>query len=182
MSRVTEQIYKELRDSEFEMLNEKTLEVVKAAIFWPNFEGRPNKWNQTAVTFNLAVSDAVAEDLEKMGFRVRKNNIDDETVLRFVNIKVNMKSQQPPLIKLLTESKGKKSARILDDEEKIKVLDSVDIEEASCVINLYESRAVPGKVTGYLKKLVVVQNPKSTFNGRYDDWEKSNFEGENDEE
>ena len=178
MSRVTEQVYKDLASSEFEMLDERSLEVVKAAIFWPNFEGRMNRFGKSAVTFNLAVSDEVAADLEKMGFKVRKTEIDEETLLKFVNIKVNMKSQQPPLIKLLTESRGKKSTRILDDEEKIKILDSVDIEEASCVINLYESRAVPGKVTGYLKKLIVVQNPKSTFGGRYDDWDSGDNDGD----
>lgn len=91
-----------------------------------------------------------------------------------------MESAYPPVVKLFSEYKGKKTQRVLD-EESIGELDRVDIRTADCKIHSYSSKKFPGKVTGYLQTLFVVQEPNVIFGGKYDDWDDPNaFEDEAD--
>ena len=53
----------------------------------------------------------------------------------------------------------------------IECLDRINIESADCIINLYESKMHPGKVSGYLRKLNVIQTKESDFGGKYDEWD-----------
>lgn len=197
MGRKTEEAYFELRKSRFTWHDEHTLEVVNAVILWPNFAGRPNKFGNAARTFNLCVTPQVATQLEQSGWRVRSIQVDsvrdenDEPVeLQFVNIKVNMDSVYPPAITLFTFFKGRKSRRLLDSES-IGELDTLDfkttwVDEATgegedqtgidCIINCYESRKFPGKITGYLKKLFATQEDTVEFGGKYDDWDEEVYE------
>ena len=176
MGRKTEIAYEEVRKSTFIWHDDRTLEVQDAVILWPNFSGRTNKFGNSARTFNLVVTEEVAEKMTAAGWRVRTislQNIVDENDkpvnLYFVNIKTNMDSAYPPIVTLFTKFKGKKSRRVLDINT-IGELDSVDIEMADCLINCYESRNFPGRITGYLKKLNVKQSEEVEFGGKYDDW------------
>lgn len=177
MSRVVERALKAVPESVFTFKDANTLEVMNAFIFWTNFRGEANKFGNTARTFNLAINEELAEVLKRDGWRVREASFDDE-ILYFVNIKVNMNSAYPPLISLFTEFRGRRSKRALDIDS-ISELDRIDIQAADCIINAYVSDRFPGKVTGYLKKLNVIQEPEIDFGGKYDDWLE---EEDNDEE
>lgn len=180
MSRVVEQALEAVEKTEFIFLNEREIEVRNAHLFWTNFSGRENRFGNKATTFNLAITPEIAEKLSERGWRVRDIDLmqDDEPIgtLYFVNIKVNMKSTYPPIVTLFSEYRGERSRTTITDET-IMNLDTIDILSADCVINQYESRQFPGKITGYLKKLNIIQEPSVDFGGKYDDW--MNEEDEN---
>lgn len=193
MSRKIEQAYFDLSKSAFTWHDERTLEVINAVILWPNFSGKPNKYGNSARTFNLCIPDNLAAEMEAKGWRVRQIEIDSirdgddkPAHIHFVNIKVNMDSAFPPSVFLISSFHGKKTRRPLDAEN-ICELDSLDFKSTSfnpetgegenstgvdCLINCYESRKFPGKITGYLKKMYATQDDKVEFGGKYDDWDE----------
>ena len=172
MSRVVEEALEAVEKSEFNFISEKELEVRNAHIFWTNFQGKENRFKNATKNFNMAISPELAAELSERGWRVRDvtNEVDGEEVkLYFVNVKVNMDSAYPPIITLFSEYRGKRS-RTTIDLESVANLDAIEILQADCVVNSYESPSYPGKVTGYLKKLNVIQEPGVDFGGKYDDW------------
>jgi hypothetical protein len=169
MSRTTERALEAVQESHFNFKDANTIEVINAFIFWSNFRGEANKFGNTARTFNLAINEGVAGILKENGWRVRQVDHEDGSVLYFVNIKVNMNSAYPPIITLYSEFRGKRSRRTLDIEN-VSELDRINSQSADCVINAYASKMYPGKVTGYLKKLNIIQEPDIEFGGKYDDW------------
>lgn len=173
MSKVVENALKAVEDSIFNFIDDgRSIEVTNAHIFWTNFRGEANKFGNTARTFNLALSPEMAIMLRNQGWRIRESiqEYDDgNKILYFVNIKVNMNSNYPPILNLYSEFKGRRSCRPLNGES-IGELDRVDIQSADCIINVYESNQFPGRLSGYLKKLNVIQEPDMEFGGKYDDW------------
>lgn len=187
MSRVVEQALEAVKKTEFIFPKDdtgniimpqdggRTLEVRDAHLFWTNFAGRENQYGNKATTFNLAVTPDVAAMLDEMGWRVRDVDLKDfqtkEVIekLYFVNIKVNMDSNYPPIITAHSEFKGKRS-RTTIDADSLSTLDAVEIQTADCIINMYSSKQYPDKVTGYLRKLNLIMEPAIDFGGKYDDW------------
>lgn len=184
MGRRTEQAYRDLEKSSFRFINDATLEITNAVMLWPNFSGKPNKYGNSARTFNVCLSPEFAEELNKRGFRIRDVDVKEITdadgnpaKLYFVNIKVNMDVAYPPSVTLLSTFRGKKSRRTLNIES-IGQLDSIDLKNdetttgLDIVVNCYRSRQQPDKLTGYLKKAYVTQDDNVEFGGKYDDWEE----------
>lgn len=171
MRKVVENALRDVMKSKFIFKENREIEVRDAVIIWTNFRGEANKFGNAARTFNLVITAEVAEILTKAGWRVREvpDEENPEIILYLVNIKVNMESNYPPIITLFSKFRGKRSRRTLDIST-VGELDRVDIQSADCVINPYESPNFPGKVTGYLKKLNVIQEPDIEFGGKYDDW------------
>lgn len=182
MSRILELAFDEVKNTKCSFRDDgRTLVINDAFIFWSNFEGKENKWKNSARTFNVAIDEETAAYLQQTGWKVRMEILDEDVDMKddqavanarkvfFVNIKVNMESAYPPVVKLFSESRGKKSQTILDINT-IGILDRTDIKTADCVINAYSSKNFPGKVSGYLKQLYVIQEPNIDFNGKYDDW------------
>lgn len=169
--------FNEVKKSIFTFIDDKgklTLEIKNAHIFWTNFRGERNSFGNDARYFNVALSPDIATQLQNDGWRIREYFLDNEEgeapdVLFFVQIKVNMDSEWPPIITLMTEFKGGRHKRELDIST-IGELDRIDIKDADCLINIYESPKFPGKLTGYLKKLYVLQDPDIEFGGKWDDW------------
>lgn len=170
MSKTVDRALEAVQNSKF-IFNENNgmIEVLDAFIFWTNFRGEANKFGNTARTFNLAVNEEVANTLKENGWRVREATNAEEETLYFVNIKVNMNSAYPPIITLYSEFRGQRNRRTLDIEN-VGELDRVDIQTCDCIINPYSSQRFEGKITGYLKKLNVIQEPDVEFGGKYDDW------------
>lgn len=169
MSNTTIRAFQEVQKTKFNFINPHTIEVCDAHIFWTNFSATPNRFGSRACTFNLAITEDLAAELESSGWRVRSVDNDDGSVLYFVNIKVNMESAYPPIVSVFSEFRGKRGKRTLDAET-IGELDKINIQSCDMLINAYESRQFEGKVTGYLKKLNVIQEPNIEFGGKYDDW------------
>lgn len=182
MSKVLEAAFENVKKSAFRFIDATNFEVQDAFIFWTNFSGKPNQFGNTAKTFNLAIPAEAASELLKLGYRVREEIIgelhnDDGTVVPakvyFINVKVNMLSEYPPVVKVYSEYKGKRSQNVLDDET-IGELDAADIKTCDLQVHCYPSKKYPGKCTGYLRTLYVIKEPDVVFGGKYDDWDETN--------
>lgn len=169
MSKIVERGLEAVQNSEFQWVRENQLEIKDAYIFWTNFRGEANKFGSKTRTFNVAITKEVAEELDARGWKVRESGDPETGILYFVNIKVNMNSSYPPVVTLFTKFRNKKNRRALDIDS-IGELDRTIIESADCIINSFESKQYPGKVSGYLKTLFVIQDPDVEFGGKYDDW------------
>lgn len=175
MSRLIENSLEELSKSEFIFRDNRTLEVRNAVLIWTNFQGKANRFGNTTKNFNLVINEEVKAALEQdptREFTIHSIGGEgtDDPIMYFINVKVNMTSAYPPVVTLYTDFRGQKSRTALDDTT-IECLDHINIESADCIINLYESKMHPGKVSGYLRKLNVIQNKESAFGGKYDEWE-----------
>lgn len=184
MSKVLETAYEEVKKSQFYFVDKSNFEVRDAFIFWTNFSGKPNQFGNAARTFNLAVPAEAAAELLSIGYRVREEVVgevlDENTgksipaKVFFINIKVNLDSEYPPMIKMFSEYKGRKSQTTLDDNEKLGILDTIDIKSCDLAVHSYMSKKFEGKCTGYLKTLYVIKEPNIIFGGKYDDWDEQN--------
>ena len=175
MSRLIENSLEELSKSEFIFHDNRTLEVRNAVLIWTNFQGKANLFGNTTKNFNLVINEEVKAALEQdptREFTIHSIGGEgtDDPIMYFINVKVNMTSAYPPVVTLYTDFRGQKSRTSLDDTT-IECLDHINIESADCIINLYESKMHSGKVSGYLRKLNVIQNKESEFGGKYDEWE-----------
>ena len=175
MSRLIENSLEELSKSEFIFHDNRTLEVRNAVLIWTNFQGKANRFGNTTKNFNLVINEEVKAALEQdptREFTIHSIGGEgtDDPIMYFINVKVNMTSAYPTVVTLYTDFRGQKSRTSLDDTT-IECLDHINIESADCIINLYESKIHPGKVSGYLRKLNVIQNKESEFGGKYDEWE-----------
>ncbi len=168
MSKVVEMALRCVKESQFKFVDDRSIEILNAHIFWTNFSGAPDRFNNTARVFNVALSPEAATILRDMGFRIRESVFEDD-MLFFVQIKVNMQSAYPPTVSLFSEFRGKKSKRVLTAES-IGELDRMDIKSADLIANVYLSEMFPGKPTLYLQKLNIIQEPDVDFGGKYDDW------------
>lgn len=183
MSKVLETAFEEVKKSKIYFVDNNNIEVQDAYIFWTNFSGKPNQFGNVARTFNLAVPADAAATLLDLGYRVREEVIGDlvdadgNTVpakVYFINIKVNMDSEYPPMVKLFSEYKGKRTQNLITDNEGLALLDSIDIKSCDLAIHSYTSKKFAGKCTGYLKTLYVIKEPNVVFGGKYDDWDEPN--------
>ena len=177
MSRATERAIEEVRKSEFIFTDNHTIEVRNAVMIWTNFRGEANRFGSKARTFNLVITKELAEKLRSDGWNVKvyESSDGESEPMYFVNIKVNMDSTYPPIVTLYTDFRGHKSRKTLD-EETIKELDNIRIDSCDCIINAYTSPNYPDKVSGYLKKLNVIQEREDEFGGKYDDWLESDYD------
>lgn len=162
-------------DSEFYIdPNTGLIEIRNAQIFWTNFEGRMDNWGNTARNFNVAVSAEMADILSANGWRIREYGNEEQGMLYFVNVKVNMNSKYPPVITVFSVFKDKRSRTPLTVDTLLE-LDRMDIESADLIVNPYKSPKGEGKVTGYLRTLNVIKEPDIIFGGKYDDWENEDI-------
>lgn len=177
MSKKTERAAIDVNESSFIFNEQGGLEVRNAVILWPNFSGKEDHFGNSARTFNLVINEEVYHELESRGWKVKfLENGEDLPPVYYVNIKVNMNSAYPPIVTLYSEFRGKRSKRTLDIES-IGEVDRVDIETCDMIISAYQSPKFPGKVTGYLRKMNVIQNPDVEFGGKYDDWLEEDING-----
>ena len=72
-----------------------------------------------------------------------------------------MDGEYPPKICVFSEFRGKKSEL---NSENVGELDRMVINTCDCTINCYESPRFPGKKTGYLRQLYVIQDPAVEWN------------------
>lgn len=64
MSRVLEQAFEEVKKSQFRFIDQSNFEVQDAYIFWTNFAGKENQFGSHARTFNMAVPEEAAVELQ----------------------------------------------------------------------------------------------------------------------
>lgn len=190
MSRATELALENAKKSTLRFIDNHTIEVMDACILWPDFSGRVTEFHTKKGekrSFNLVLNEQMLKALSDLQvqtgakFRIHQANIyseDDvkvrgveQQVIYYINVKVNMDNDYPPMITLFTEYNGKRS-RTTITKETVDTLDTIDMVTCDMHLNCYVSRLHPDQCSAYLKKLNVVQNPQVEFGGRYDDWEE----------
>ena len=177
MSKIIEQSLEALKKSQFIFQTPNCLEVRDAVMIWTNFKGKANRFGNTTKNFNLVINEELKEALEanpQKEFNIHHIGGEgtEDPIMYFINVKVNMESAYPPVVTLYTDFKGVKSHTALDNST-IQCLDHIMIESADCILNLYESKMHPGKVSAYLKKLNVIQSKETAFGGKYDEWDNN---------
>lgn len=195
MSKATEIAYENAQKSVFRFTDNHTIEVENASILWPDFTGRVTPYHKVLGekrTFNLVLNDAMLQALAEwqtatgVKFNIHPVNVYSDNdvkvkgvqqiVMYYINVKVNMDNEYPPIVKLFTTYGDKKSSCLLN-RDTIGQLDAIDIEEADIVLNCYTSQMHPDCCSAYLKKAYVIQSPQvPDFGGKFDDWD--NAEGE----
>lgn len=176
MSRVLDNAFEEVKKTHLTFIDKQNIEIEEAYIFWTNFRGEANRFGQAARNFNVAIPEEAVEELINLGYRVREDVVSTVTdnegnpaKVHFINVKVNMASDYPPVIKLFSEYKGRKTQRVLDIDT-VGELDRMQFQRVDIRIHSYISPNYPGKCTGYLNTLHCVQEPNVVFSGFYDDW------------
>lgn len=180
MNKLIESSLQRITASEFILDKEqapKSLEVRQAVLLFTNFAGAANKFGNTSKNFNVVITEELKDIFEaeakRGGLNVNVHTYgkgEDEPVLYYINVKVNMNISYPPRLTLYTDYKGQKSKTSLTDDT-MGCLDRIDIDRADCKINIKESNARPGWAVFYLEQLNVIQIKTPMFGGAYEDWD-----------
>lgn len=115
-----------------------------------NFSGRPTKFNPQGGKrfFNIRLDEALAEEMEAAGWKVRSlpARDDQEAPLRFLEVKVAYTGRPPRIVKVTPVGKEPLT------EEVVGLLDDADIEYADLTIRPYVfDRETAENVTAYLQ-------------------------------
>ena len=165
-------------ESRFVWLQNGHLSVEHAVIMYKNFEGRPDRFNIKGGkrTFNLVLSNEMAEELKELGWNVKEKapRDVDEDWLYTTEIVVNMESRFPPKMYLCSEKNGKKRMVKLD-ADMLKELDTGEFSNIDVVINPYQhDKDARFKYKGYCQALYAEQAVSTEFGGKYADFEIAN--------
>ena len=166
------------------------LEIRDAVLIFTNFAGQANRFGNTSKNFNVVLPSDLKDFLEECQLHDKSlhvnihqypNNAEEgEPVLYYINVKVNMDSDYPPMVTLYvnqqtTDAQGQivmKKSRVSLEDATVGCLDRVDMDRADCKLNLKESKANPGNAVFYLRQLNVIQTKIPDFGGAYEDWDE----------
>lgn len=159
------------KESKFSWDDRGNLVVENAVIFWTNFKGEPTRFNPQGGkrTLNLALTDAVAEDLRNEGWNIKDRDPFDEQddILHFTECVLNMNSRFEPRVMLCTEWKGRKTMTALHGDS-VGKLDDIRCENVDLVIHPHQHDK---GCKGYVNTLVATQAKSDLFGGKYDDYD-----------
>ena len=169
-------------------LDRGVLEIRDAVLIFTNFSGQANRFGNTSKNFNVVLPADLKQFLEEnvaLHVNIHKYpqnaaGIDDDPCLYYINVKVNMDTDFPPIVTLFTNKQttgpdgsiSLKKGRVSLEDATIGCLDRVDMERADCKLNLKESKANPGNAVFYLRQLNVIQTIVPDFGGIYEDWDE----------
>lgn len=169
-------------------LDRGVLEIRDAVLIFTNFSGQANRFGNTSKNFNVVLpadlkqflEDNVALHVNIHKYPQNAAGTDDDPCLFYINVKVNMETEFPPIVTLFTNkqttgpdgSVSLKKGRVSLEDATIGCLDRVDMERADCKLNLKESKANPGNAVFYLRQLNVIQTIVPDFGGIYEDWDE----------
>ena len=141
---------------------------------WSNFSGKPTQMNRQGGkrSFNLALSQAIGEELIESGWNVKTMDPMDEQddVLYFTNIILNMDSKYEPRVFLATRWNGKVNINRLHGDM-VNKLDDMRFEQINLVISARENGPESKyRYKGYCNQLEAIpRERKSRFIGDYGD-------------
>ena len=128
-----------------------------ARIIFRNFEGRGDKFNPAGKrNFGLILNPEDAAALEEEGWHIKYLNPRDEDEEPQPYLKVNVSyAKRPPVIYLVTESRGKIKKTLLGEDE-IKILDNAEFKNIDLDISPYNwtiqsKNGSESGITAYLK-------------------------------
>ena len=139
---------------------------------WSNFKGAPTKVNTIGGkrTFNLVIPERMVKELEDDGWKIRSipPRDDQDDILYFTEIVLNMEKKVEPDIYLCSEFGGRKRKTRLHGDD-VGMLDDIRFERAD--VNIYPHVHANG-VKGHCNQLVVIQARNDLFDGDYDEYEE----------
>ena len=160
----------------YEFLVNGDLVVEGGAIIYRNFRGEPTKFNPQGGkrTFALVVPQEVADQLVSRGWNVkhRPPRDEEEDDMYWTEVVVNMESEFPPRVNLLTRY-GEKANMTPLTAESIGILDTSILTDVDMVIHPYEHgrmNAAGATVKGYLKTMYATTEPVVDFGGKYESY------------
>lgn len=191
MSKLVESALERVQKSTW-FFDRGVLEVRDAVLVFTNFSGQRNQWGNASKNFNLVLSADLKEFLDECQLHDKSLHVnihkypgnaagtDDDPCFYYINVKVNMESEFPPLVTLYTRkqvtepdgSQSIKRGKVSLVDATIGCLDRTDMEKADCKLNLKESKANPGNAVFYLRQLNVIQEIVPDFGGAYEDWDE----------
>lgn len=160
-------------NANYSFLANGDLVVEGGAIIYRNFSGQPTKFNPNGGkrTFALVIPQEVADELVDRGWNVkhRPPRDEDEDDMYYTEIVVNMGSEFPPRVNLVTKYGEKENMTPLT-EDNISLLDTSILTNIDMVIHPYahgRMNAAGATVKGYLKTMYATNEPVVDFGGKY---------------
>ena len=161
------------KEAHYSKLSNGDLSVEGAAIIYKNFDGGPTKFNPAGGkrTFSLVVPQDIADQLVADGWNVKVRHSEDgpEDDMFYTEIVVNLESQYPPKLHLITRFAERESMIELDASN-IKELDNNFLYNVDLIIHPFNHgrvNAAGATVKGYLKTLYATVEPSMDFGGKY---------------
>lgn len=185
----------------YEVDESSVFEIRDGVLLFTNFSGNANHWGNSSKNFNLVLPPNLVDLFASKDFSVRGKHLnvrihqypsedevkaikdstgEDVPVLYYINVKINMDSEYPPVVKLFTEKiKQKDDGSIVTergqsslDDVTIATLDSANLDKVDCVISLRESKASAGYAVCYLNQLYAKQVVTPAFGGDWEDFDE----------
>lgn len=157
----------------YSFLTNGDLVVEGAAIIYRNFAGQATRFNPNGGkrTFALVLTQPIADELVDRGWNVkhRPPRDEDEDDMYWTEIVVNMESEFPPRVNLITRYGEKENMTPLD-AEKIGILDNSMLTDIDLIIHPYahgRMNAAGATVKGYLKTMYATSEAVIDFGGKY---------------
>ncbi len=151
-----------------------------AHVIWPNFEGRPDKWNQKGGVrkFTIRIDDEeAAEEIRSHGWNVRRREENPGEPYYTWDIFVRY-DIYPPVITVHHPNGNKAVLK----EEKLKYLDQADIESWDMTIRPYNWENTSGKGVKAFVYLLHANLAEDPWAEKYGSPENFEYPTEDDEE
>lgn len=159
------------------------VEVRNAFWIWDNFRGDTDEFGNAKKFTNVVVPNKYVNELIELGYTVKSYPVDKDKdgnvmldpegnpiLIYFMKISINMKSQVPPVVKLMTKFNGDMTTRVLDDNS-IGDIHGLDIELAGISWNRYVRKMPKATMVGaYLDKLTVIAEEDAEFGGIFQNY------------
>ena len=162
------------KEAKYIRLGNGDLTVEGAGIIYKNFSGNPTSFNPSGgkPTFALVIPQELADDLVNEGWNVKEKQPQEEgdESMFYTEIVVNMASQYPPRIHLLTKS-GNNETMVDITEDTLHELDDNALTDIVLTIHPYlhgRANAKGSTVKGYLKSMFATQYKAVDYCGPYE--------------
>ena len=192
MSKLVENALERVQKTEW-FFDRGVLEIRDAVLIFTNFAGQANRFGNTSKNFNVVLPNDLINFLNECQLNDKSLHVnihkypqaaagtDEDPCLYYINVKVNMESEYPPMVTLYVNQQTtnphtgaieSKKSRVSLEDATIGCLDRVNMDRADCKLNLKDSKANPGNAVFYLRQLNVIQTKIPDFGGIYDDWDE----------
>lgn len=171
--------YDDIYNSTFQRMKNGSISVSNAVLMWPNFKGAPTQNHPKGgyCTVNIGLTKVVAEALMAEGWNIKpiKNSVGDDGVAQLYSteLKVNMDSEWPPKIYIITEWNGEKSSIKVSNNtpmlfnELDEIIKNGQYSDVDIQIHPYRYDGQNYAYKGYVNELYITKLPNSSFGGKY---------------
>lgn len=166
-----------LTESKFKFLSPKRLQIIKAVIIYKDFSG--SKFGPGSRSCTIAISEELANELDKMGLPYKKFEVTDENgnpleggTVYAIQAKVRYSNRfgtplaYPPRISFINKNK----TEVILSEETVGTLDHSRLERCCFTLNAYTIKDT-NRVAWSVNQFKSVLVPYVEFDGEFDEFE-----------